>query len=295
MKEANKMQYQIVTDSCANLNATQIQEYDVKVMSLRYYIGEEEYEGYVEGQDPDYSDVYRRLREKEKITTSLVAREECDRVLLPLLQEGKDVLVLAFSSGLSGTYQTICNACEDYREEYPERNIRVVDTLSAALGQGLLVHYAAQKQKEGATLDEVADWVEENKLSLCHFFTIDDLFFLKRGGRLSGTSAVMGTLLNIKPVLHTADDGKLYVIGKERGRKASLSRLADLAAERGEDIQKQTLFIVHGDCEEDARFLEKELRNKCGVKKIVTNCLGPVIASHSGPGTMAVFFLGGPR
>ena len=289
------MNFQIVTDSCANFDEAQIQKYGVKVLSLRYYIGDEEFEGYVEGKDLDYGDFYTRLRAKEKITTSLVSRAECDRVMLPLLEAGKDVLVLAFSSGLSGTYQNICNACEEYKEQFPEREIRVVDTLCAALGQGLLVHYAVQKQEEGLSLCEVADWVEENKGSLCHFFTIDDLFFLKRGGRLSGTSAVMGTLLNIKPVLHAADDGKLYVIGKERGRKASLSRLADLVAERGKDIQKQPVFIVHGDCEEDAKFLQKEIQKKCGVKNFTIRTLGPVIASHSGPGTVAVFFLGGPR
>lgn len=289
------MNYQIVTDCGANLNERQITEYGVKVLPMKYQIGDTEYSSCVDGKPTDYAEVYRRLREKETIRTSLVTREECDRVIPDLLAAGKDVLILAFSSGLSGSCQNIMNSCRDYAEQFPERNIRVVDTLCAALGQGLMVHYAVSMQNEGKTLDEVADWLEENRESVCHLFTLDNLFFLRRGGRLSGAGALVGTLLNIKPMLHMAEDGKLYVTGKARGRRAAIAELADAVQKRGYDIKKQLVFIVHGDCEEDARLLEKEIRKKCGVKNITVNCLGPVIAAHSGPGTLAVFFLGTPR
>ena len=288
------MSYQIVTDCGANLNEEQAKTYGVKVLPMKYKLGETEYNSGIEDSPERLKEFYTRLRNKEKITTSLVTREECDRVILPLLQNGQDVLVIAFSSGLSGSYQNIFNCCNDYAAEFPNRKIRVVDSLCAALGQGLAIHYASALQKEGKSLDEVADWVEQNKESICHLFTLDNLFFLKRGGRLSGTSALVGTLLNIKPMLHTADDGKLYVTGKVRGRRTASLELAKTAAKRGYELKKQPVFIVHGDCEDDAKLLANELK-KIGVKDITINCLGPVIAAHSGPGTLAIFFLGTPR
>ncbi|MCQ2449797.1 MAG: DegV family protein [Clostridia bacterium] len=285
----------IVTDSCSNLNDNQITEYGVTMMPLRYYIGDKEYTGFVDGHQTDFAEEYMRLRQKEKITTSLVSREQCDDLLLPLLAEGKDLLILAFSSGLSGTYQSIVNACEDYREEYPDRNIIVVDTLAAALGQGLLVYYAVQMKRQGKSMEEIAEWVENNKLKLRHVFTLDDLFFLKRGGRLSGSGAILGSLMNIKPMLHTADDGKLYVTGKVRGRRTSIEKLVDEVATTGIDMANQVCFISHGDCEADAIALKEAIAERCGTKEFVVNPLVPVIAAHSGPGTLAVFFLGDKR
>ena len=213
------MSYKIITDSCANLTDSQIKEYGVEILSLKYYIGDTAYESYIKGEKIDYSNVYRILREKGKITTSLANRDDCDKAILPVLEAGEDALILAFSSGLSGTCQNIINSAEDYREMFPDRKIIVVDTLAASMGEGLLVHYAVELQKQGKTMEEVAQWVEDNKLKLCHTFTLDDLFFLKRGGRLSGTSAIVGSLMNIKPLMHVANDGKLYVTGKARGRK----------------------------------------------------------------------------
>ncbi len=289
------MGYKIITDSCANLNEEQIKKYDLEVISLKYYIGERAFDGHKKGADEELKETYRLLREKEKITTSLVSREECDKVILPILKSGVDVLVLAFSSGLSGTYNNIKLAAEDYREAFPERKIIVVDTLAAALGEGLIVHYAAKLRAEGRAIEEVAAWVEENRLSICHIFTIEDLFFLKRGGRLSGTGALVGTMLGIKPLLHMADDGKLYVTGKVRGRKAALMHLIDSLDKKGKNIENQDIFIVHGDCLEDAEFVAKEIKKKYGIQNIVINMLGPVIAAHSGPGTLAVFFIGNER
>lgn len=288
------MGYTIVTDSGANLTDEQIKQYGVEIISMKYCIDGKDYNSYIKGEKTDYSETYRLLREKAHITTSLVGREDCDNVILPLLEKGEDVLVLAFSSGLSGSYQNINMAAEDYKEIYPNRKIRVVDTLCGSLGQGMAVHYAAKLKKEGKTLDQVADWVEENKLKICHVFTIDDLFFLKRGGRLSGTSALFGSLLGIKPMLYMADDGKLYVTGKERGRKATLERLIESVG-KAENVSEQDIFIVHGDCEDEAKYIEKEIKKRYNVKNTVYNCIDPVIAAHSGPGTLAVFYINEKR
>ncbi len=289
------MSYKIITDSCANLTDRQIEDYDVEIISLKYRIGKKEFDSYVKDKKTDYSETYRLLREKAMITTSLVSREECDRVIIPVLEAGEDALVIAFSSGLSGTYQNIKLACEDYKEMFPERKIIVVDSLCASLGEGMLVHYAVSLKKQGKTIEEVAEWAEQNKLSICHIFTIDDLFFLKRGGRLSGASAVLGSLIGIKPMLHTADDGKLYVTGKVRGRKATIEQLIDSLAQKGIDIENQDIFIVHGDCEQDAKYIESEIKKRYGVKNVVYNMIDPVIAAHAGPGTLAVFFIGKER
>lgn len=289
------MAYKIITDSSANLTDAQIAEYGVEILSLKYYIGDEGYESYIKGEKIDYSNVYKILREKGKITTSLANREDCDKVILPVLEEGYDALILSFSSGLSGTCQTIINSVEDYKKMFPEREIVVVDTLCASMGQGLLVHYAVKLKNEGKTLAEVAEWAENNKLNICHTFTLDDLFFLKRGGRLSGTSAVVGSLMNIKPLMHVANDGKLYVTGKARGRKAAMNHLIDSVGEKGVDIENQDIYIVHGDCEEEAKIIGEAVKEKYNVKNVIYNCLDPVIASHAGPGTLAIFFVGKER
>ena len=289
------MSFKIITDSAANLTDEQIRQYDVEIISLKYIVDGKEYDSYVKGEKTDYSEVYRLLREKAMITTSLASREECDKVIKPVLENGEDVLVLAFSSGLSGTCQNIMLAAEDYREMFPERKIIVVDTLCASMGQGMAVHYAWKLKEEGKSMEEVAQWLEENKKHICHIFTIDDLFFLKRGGRLSGTSAIVGSLLGIKPLLHTADDGKLYVTGKVRGRAATLEHLINSVGEKGIDVENQDIFIVHGDCENEAIKIGEEVKKRYNVKNIVYNMLDPVIAAHAGPGTLAIFFIGKER
>ena len=289
------MGYKIVTDSCANLTDEQIKNYGVEIISLNYYIKGKEYNSYVKGVPTEYEETYRLLREKEQITTSLVTNEQCTNVIRPILESGDDVLVLAFSSGLSGSYQNIYNTLEDLKEDFPDRKMMVVDTLAASMGEGLLVHYAAKLKNEGKSMEEVANWVEDNKLSLCHFFTLSDLFFLKRGGRLSGAGAVFGSILNIKPMLHVADDGKLYVTGKQRGRKASMEALLDSIGEQATDIENQVVFLVHGDCENDAKYLSDEIKKRYGVKEVVYNYIDPVIAAHAGPETLAIFFIGKKR
>ena len=213
----------------------------------------------------------------------------------PILQEGRDILYLAFSSGLSTTYQSAVIAADGLREEFPDAKIYTVDSLAASLGQGLFVYLCAQQKQAGKTIDEVRDYAEEIKLKVCHWFTVDDLNHLKRGGRISAATALFGTMLTIKPVLHVDDEGHLISVSKARGRKASLLALVDRMEKTAIDPKNQTVFISHGDCEADAQFVADEVRRRFGTEDIHINYVGPVIGNHSGPGTLALFFLGTER
>ena len=213
----------------------------------------------------------------------------------PVLSSGEDALVLAFSSGLSTTYQSAVIAAQELQEMYPDRQIRVVDSLCASMGQGLLLWYACQQRDAGLSLEELTAWCEENKLNLCHWFTVDDLMYLKRGGRVSAATALMGTMLQIKPVMHVDDEGHLVKVSTARGRKASLDALAKKLEETGLPGANDTVFISHGDCKEDAQYLARKLQADYGVKNVITYYVGAVIGSHSGPGTVALFFMGNKR
>ena len=285
--------YVIVTDSSADLPASLVQELGVEVLPLSFMIQGKTYHNYPDDREMDPNVFYKMLRDGEMATTSAVNVAEYTNMLEPLLQAGKDVLVLAFSSGLSTTYQSSVIAVNELSEQYPDRKIYTVDTLCASLGQGLLVWHAVQEQKKGKSIEEVRDWVEENKLHLCHWFTVDDLHFLKRGGRISAATAVVGTMLSIKPVLHVDDEGHLISMGKARGRGASLTALVDHMEQTVTDVD--TVFISHGDCLADAEKVAADVRNRFGTKDVVINNVGPVIGAHSGPGTLALFFLGTKR
>ena len=213
----------------------------------------------------------------------------------PQLQAGRDVLVLAFSSGLSATYNSSAVAAEELREKYPERKIYTVDTLCASLGQGLLVWLAAKERAKGKTIDEVRDWAVGHKLSICHQFTVGDLHFLKRGGRISSTTAFVGSMLQIKPVLHVDNDGKLMTVAKARGRRAALKALVDRMEQTAIDLRDQTVFISHGDCLEDAQLVAQLVKDRFGVKDVYMNYVGPVIGAHAGPGVLALFYVGVER
>jgi DegV family protein with EDD domain len=203
------------------------------------------------------------------------------------------VLALCFSSGLSTTYQSAVIAAKELREEYPQRKVLVCDTLCAALGQGLLVYRACQLRDAGKTAEEVLAWVEENKRNLCHWVTVDDLSHLKRGGRISAATALMGTMLNVKPIIHVDNDGHLINCAKVRGRKAAMEYLVKKFTETATDFD--TVFIGHGDCPKDAAALEALLREKHAIKDITTGYVGPVIGAHTGPGVLVVFFMGTQR
>ena len=245
--------------------------------------------------EPWLKDLFAGLRAGEITSTSAVNPDGWAKVIEPALEQGQDVLVLAFSSGLSTTYQSAVIAAEELQEKYPQRKIRVVDTLCASLGQGLLVYYACKKRDEGLTLEELTAWCEEYKFKLCHWFTVDDLMYLKRGGRVSAATALLGTMLQIKPVLHVDNEGHLINVAKVRGRKASIEALAKKLGETGIPGANDTVFICHGDCLEDAQYLEKLVEEKYGVKDVFIYYVGAVIGSHSGPGTLALFYLGEHR
>ena len=287
--------YVIVTDSSADLSAQMAEKAGVQVLPLRFTVEGQTYYNWPDNREMDPRVFYRMLREGEVATTAAVNISQYLDMLEPILQSGTDVLVLSFSSGLSATYDSSRLAAEELREKYPQRKIFAVDTLCASLGQGLLVWHAAQLKDQGKSIEEVRDWVEENKLHLCHQFTVDDLHFLKRGGRISATTAVVGTMLKIKPVLHVDDGGKLVNIGKARGRKASLKALVDRMEETAIDPAGQTVFISHGDCMEDAEYVAGLVKERMGVQDVRINYVGPVIGAHSGPGTLALFHLGSRR
>ena len=288
-------EYVIVTDSSADLTAGMVEELGVEVLPLSFMVKGQTYRNYPDNREMDPGAFYAMLRAGEMATTAAVNVADYTSVLEPLLEQGKDVLVLAFSSGLSATYQSSVIAVEELRARFPERKIFTVDTLCASLGQGLLVYLAAKKQQAGASIEEVRDWAEENKLHLCHWFTVDDLHFLKRGGRISAATAVVGSMLHIKPVLHVDDEGHLINMGKARGRGASLTALVDHMEETAIDPASQVVFISHGDCLADAEKVAGDVKKRFGVKEVVINHVGPVIGAHSGPGTLALFFLGSRR
>ena len=284
-------EYVIFTDSSADFDNEMMQQLGVEVQPLMFTLNGSNYLNWPDGREMDPADFYAKLREGGSSSTSQVNVGEFTDAFRPVLQAGKDLLYLGFSSGLSGTVNSGRMAAEELAAEFPDAKIIVVDTLAASLGQGLLVWYAAKMKQQGKTIDEVAAWIEENKLLLAHWFTVDDLNFLKRGGRLSGAAALFGTMLNIKPVLHVDNEGHLIAMEKIRGRRQSLNALVDKMEETAVNPAEQTVFISHGGCREDADYVASEVKRRFGVKDIYINYVGPVIGSHSGPGTMALFFL----
>lgn len=290
--------FRIITDSSCDLSISLVQELNLQVVPLQVCLEEKEFQNYPSGSPEnslDFGEFYDALRHGKMTSTTAANPEVWRHAIEPTLSSGQDVLVLAFSSGLSSTYAAAELAAKELREEYPERNIQVVDTLCASLGQGLLVYHAAKKQQEGLSLDETAQWVRDNRLHLCHWFTVDDLMFLKRGGRVSAATAVVGTMLNIKPVLHVDDEGHLIKVATARGRKASIEALFKSMKQTGLDLENQDIFISHGDCLDDAKYLADMIENAYHPKSIYIDYVGPVIGSHSGPGTLALFFLGSKR
>ena len=286
------MAYQIITDSCCDLPRNIKEQLQLTCIDITLMFRNRVW---TDTSDEGLKTVYDGLRTGEVATTAAANPQDWASVIEPVLADGRDALVLAFSSGLSTTYQSAVIAAQELQEKYPERTVKVVDTLCASMGQGLLVWYACHQQQAGKSLEEVCAWCEDNKLNLCHWFTVDDLMFLKRGGRVSATTAVLGTMLNIKPILHVDDEGHLIKVSTARGRKASIDALAAKAAATALPGQNDTMFISHGDCQEEAEYLATVLKEKHGVKEVIIGYIGGVIGSHSGPGTMALFFLGSKR
>ena len=290
------MNFEIVTDSSCNLTEEMIDDLGVHILPLVFMSEGQEYRSYLKGEKTDLKQFYTMMREGKVFTTSLPNMADAEALFRSLLEAGKDVLYLGFSSALSGTHEAVRMLCMQLASEYPERTVRAVGTLAASGGQGLLVYHACMKAREGATLEETARWVEENRLHLAHWFTVDDLMFLLRGGRVSKVSAYMGTMLNIKPGMHVDDEGRLIPLEKVRGRKKSLNALVDHMEQSAlRPVSDQTIFITHGDCIEDAEYVAQLVKERFGVKDVIINYVDPVIGAHSGPGTMALFFLADKR
>ena len=287
--------YVIMTDSCCDLTAQLADDLGVIVLPLTLLMDGREYRNYLDGREITPKDFYARIRSGSMPTTSAVNVGAFEEAMRPILAEGKDLIYLAFSSGLSTTHQSACIAAEGLRSEFPDAKIHVVDTLAASMGQGLLVYLCAQQKKSGKTVDEIRDYAEEMKLKICHWVTVDDLNHLKRGGRVSAATALFGTMLTIKPIIHVDNEGHLINVAKARGRKVSLMTLADEMEKRAINPAEQTIFISHGDCEEDVNLLADELRKRFGVKEVIINYVGPVIGAHTGAGVVALFFVGTER
>ena len=283
--------FQIITDSCCDLSAEMIAELDLGVAPLSL---EMDGRSYASGEMTPKA-LYDHLRSGKLPKTSAVNPDGWASYIRPALEQGRDVLVMAFSSGLSATYQSAVIAAEELREEFPQRKLIVIDSLCAAVGLGLLVHTAAKLRSQGKTIEETAAWVEEHKLNVCHWVTVEDLMHLKRGGRVSAATAVVGTMLNIKPIIRMDDNGKLENLAKCRGRKAALNYLLDRMAESFDPEIDDTVFIGHGDCMEDAKYLEQKVRERFGVQNVHINYIGAVVGTHTGPGVAVLFYYGKNR
>ena len=288
-------EFTIMTDSCCDMTAAMAEELELSVLPLSLHMGEAVYRNWLDGRDIAFPEFYSRVRGGQDATTAAVSVGDFETEMRRVLSSGRDILCISFSSALSATYQSASIAAEDLRPEFPEARICVVDSLCASMGQGLLLWRCAQEQKKGRTVEEVRDFAEKTKGKVCHWFTVDDLNHLKRGGRISAATALFGTMLSIKPVMHVDGGGHLTPVGKARGRRASLLALVDEMEKTAIAPGEQTVFISHGDCLADAEFMAEEVRRRFGTKDIHINYVGPVIGSHSGPGTMALFFLGTAR
>ena len=286
--------YVITVNSTVDLPIEWLEERNVKVIPLKYTIDNQTYTD-MEGLSA--KEFFAKLREGKMAETSQVNPEEARSYLEPFLKKGKDILHLGFSSALSGTLNSMRIAGEELSEQYPEAKIIIVDTLCACLGEGLLLHHVLKQKAAGKTIEEAAQWAEENKLHICHNVTVDDLNHLQRGGRVSKATAVLGTLVQIKPMIHMDDSGSLQVIGKERGRKKSLNKIVEMARQqiKGWEDKNDLLMITHGDCLEDAEYVAELVRKTMGIENILINNIGTVIGSHTGPGVVALFLMGEKR
>lgn len=282
----------ITTDSNADLPASYLQAHDISVISLSYTINGSTFD---DSHPLPVEEFYALMRKGAMPTTAQVNPLAAQAVFRRLLTQYDNILHIAFSSGLSGSYQNAAIAAQEVLADYPGKKIIVVDSLCASLGQGLLVHKAIELRDKGQSLEDAAAWVEANKLHICHNFTVDDLNHLYRGGRVSKTTAMFGSMLNVKPVLHVDDEGHLIPVGKVRGRKKSLDALVDRMAERIEGYDNPVVFISHGDCLSDAEYVRDQVRARFGIEEFLIHFVGPSIGAHSGPGTVALFFMGSSR
>ena len=284
--------YIIITDANTDLTPQMVEELEIAVMPMQFSILGKDYLLYPDNREMDIKEFYDLLRKGNMAATAQLNPNDIIQAFTPYLEEGKDLIYIAFSSGLSGTYASARMAKDELCRLFPKRKIIIVDSLAASMGEGLLVWHAVRQKRAGLDIEQLEQWVLDNRNHLCHWFTVDDLHHLKRGGRVSSATAVIGSALGIKPVLHVDDQGHLIPVKKVRGRRQSLDALVDMMQQTAVDPKRQTVFISHGDALDDARYVEKRVRDAFKCKDIHINYIGPVIGTHSGPGTVALFFLG---
>ena len=284
------MSFILMTDSNSEITYQMADEYDIKCILMPYTIDGVE-KDYDLGRNTDFKAFFERMRAGASVSTAQRNPQDFLDFWRPFMEQGQDVLYIAFSSQLSGTFNCACIAREELLKEFPERRIEMVDTLAISFAEGQLVYQAAKMRKAGKSLDEIRDWVEENKFHAMAYFTVDDLVYLKRGGRVSGASAAMGTLLGIKPMLHESMEGKLVPVEKIKGRKKAIRRLLEMLTEKKAD-EAYPITIKHADCLEEAQILEKHIKENFHFSEVFIHDVGPVIGSHCGPGTLALVFMG---
>jgi len=291
------MSYKILTDSSCNLTEADIDKMGLEVVSLNYILDGVEKPSYVKGQVFDHAAFYKKLSEKVPASTSQVTPQLAKTAIKAMLDDGHDVLYIGFSSGLSGTYSAVCLAMEELKDEYPQRTLLAEDTLSASAGMVMLLRHAVKLRDEGRTMQEVQQWVADNKLSVCYFFTADDLWYLHRGGRLSKGKALMGTLLSIKPIITLSNEGKLVSYSKAKGRKKAMDYLLekmDEGADR-EMAAEHGIGIIYAGNDADAQVLAKQARSRIKGVPVELVHLEPVIGCHTGPGILAIVYMGAKR
>lgn len=284
----------IFTDSCCDLPINFVKENNIEVMELRVNLKGEDIPDDL-GESINYKDFYKLIRNGEMPTTSQANVGEFQERFQKYINEGYAIIYIGFSSALSGCVNSARLAMENIKLDNENADITIIDSKSASMGLGLLVYYASKMLKEGKSKDEIVNWIEENKLRVNHWFTVDDLNHLKRGGRVSSSVAIVGTMLSIKPIMHVDDEGRLTPVSKVKGRKKSIKVLQEKIVEKIVNPEEQVIFISHGDCLEEAEHLKELITSVIKVKDVIINNVGPVIGSHSGPGTMALFFIGNSR
>lgn len=287
-------EYIILTDSTCDLPADIAEDLNLSVISLSVLIDDHNYKNYLDGRELSFQDFYDSMRNKKLPTTSAVNVFDFLELMEPILASGKDILYLGFSSAMSGTYSAGCVAAKELLQKYPNRKILTVDSLSASLGEGLFVYLCAMEKKKGNTIEQVQAFAEANKMHMCHLFTVDDLFHIKRGGRISASTAIFGSILGIKPILRVDDGGLMNTIGKARGRKGAMKELVDVVKKTITDPELP-IFIGHGDCLNEAEQVAQMLKEQVGAKKVIINYIGVVCGSHSGPGILGIFYHGKKR
>ena len=287
--------YVIVTESTTDLTQDLVNELGITIIPMVFGFENESYLNYPDNREMDIHKFYERVKAGERSTTALINSKTFEEYFEPILKSGDDILYIGFSSGLSGTYNSSLIAAEELKQKYPDSKIVCIDTLAASMGEGLLVYHAVKLKQQGKDIEQVSQWLMDNRLKLNHWFTVDDLNHLRRGGRISAMTATIGSALNVKPILHVDNEGHLIPVHNVRGRKKSINALLEHMEELSINPQEQTIFISHANCLEDAENLANLVRKKLKIKKIILNFIGPVIGSHTGQGAIALFFIGKER